>query len=85
MLDLSLMLQDLQSWDVFLVAQTWSHFDLRSPRGKLIASLMAAWADLKGISYASGCAPRSLRLANAACSAGVLARVSRRIDSRPKC
>ena len=38
-------LQDLQAWDVSLVAQTGLQFDLRSAQGKLIASLMAALAE----------------------------------------
>ena len=42
MLDLFHTLQDLQAWDVSLVAQTGLQFDLRSAQGKLIASLMAA-------------------------------------------
>src|SRR5215469_14748885 len=44
MLDLFHTLQDLQAWDVSLVAQTGLQFDLRSAQGKLIASLMAALA-----------------------------------------
>jgi DNA invertase Pin-like site-specific DNA recombinase len=47
MLDLFHTLQDLQSWDVSLVAQTWLQFDLRSAQGKLIASLMAALAEFE--------------------------------------
>ena len=43
MLDLFHTLQDLQAWDVSLVAQ----FDLRSAQGKLIASLMAALAEFE--------------------------------------
>jgi putative DNA-invertase from lambdoid prophage Rac len=45
MLDLLHTLQDLQAWDVSLVAQTGLQFDLRSAQGKLIASLMAALAE----------------------------------------
>ena len=37
MLDLFHTLQDLQAWDVSLVAQTGLQFDLRSAQGKLIA------------------------------------------------
>jgi hypothetical protein len=40
-------LQDLQAWDVSLVAQTGLQFDLRSAQGKLIASLMAALAEFE--------------------------------------
>jgi putative DNA-invertase from lambdoid prophage Rac len=47
MLDLFHTLQDLQSWDVSLVAQTGLQFDLRSAHGKLIASLMAALAEFE--------------------------------------
>jgi hypothetical protein len=48
MLDLFHTLQDLQSWDVSLVAQTGLQFDLRSSaQGKLIASLMAALAEFE--------------------------------------
>jgi putative DNA-invertase from lambdoid prophage Rac len=47
MLDPFHTLQDLQSWDVSLVAQTGSQFDLRSAQGKLIASLMAALAEFE--------------------------------------
>ena len=39
MLDLFHTLQDLQAWNVSLVAQTGLQFDLRSAQGKLIASL----------------------------------------------
>jgi putative DNA-invertase from lambdoid prophage Rac len=47
MLDLFHTLQDLQSWNVSLVAQTGLQFDLRSAQGKLIASLMAALAEFE--------------------------------------
>ena len=47
MLDLFHTLQDLQAWDVSLVAQTGLQFDLRSAQGKLIASLMAALAEFE--------------------------------------
>jgi putative DNA-invertase from lambdoid prophage Rac len=47
MLDLFHTLQDLQSWDVSLVAQTGLQFDLRSAQGKLIASLMAALSEFE--------------------------------------
>ncbi len=47
MLDLFRTLQDLQAWDVSLVAQTGYQFDLRSAQGKLIASLMAALAEFE--------------------------------------
>jgi putative DNA-invertase from lambdoid prophage Rac len=46
-LDLFHTLQDLQSWDVSLVAQTGLQFDLRTAQGKLIASLMAALAEFE--------------------------------------
>src|SRR5262249_54185203 len=47
MLDLLHTLQDLQAWDVSLVAQTRLQVDLRSAQGKLIASLMAALAEFE--------------------------------------
>ena len=47
MLDLFHTLQDLQAWGVSLVAQTGLQFDLRSAQGKLIASLMAAFAEFE--------------------------------------
>jgi DNA invertase Pin-like site-specific DNA recombinase len=48
MLDLFHTLQDMQAWDVSLVAQTGGlQFDLRSAQGKLIASLMAALAEFE--------------------------------------
>jgi putative DNA-invertase from lambdoid prophage Rac len=46
-LDLFHTLQDLQTWDVSLVAQTGVQFDLRTAQGKLIASLMAALAEFE--------------------------------------
>jgi putative DNA-invertase from lambdoid prophage Rac len=55
MLDLFHTLQDLQAWEVSLVAQTGLQFDLRSAQGKLIASLMAALAEFERDSYASVC------------------------------
>ena len=47
MLDLFHTLQDLQAWEVSLVAQTGVQFDLRTAQGKLIASLMAALAEFE--------------------------------------
>ena len=47
MLDLLHTLQDLQAWEVSLVAQTGLQFDLRTAQGKLIASLMAALAEFE--------------------------------------
>jgi DNA invertase Pin-like site-specific DNA recombinase len=47
MLDLFHTLQDLQAWDVSLVAQPGLQFDLRSAQAKLIASLMAALAEFE--------------------------------------
>ncbi len=47
MIDLFHTLQDLQAWDVSLVAQTGLQFDLRTAQGKLIASLMAALAEFE--------------------------------------
>jgi len=47
MLDLLHTLQDLQAWNVSLIAQTGLQLDLRSAQGKLIASLMAALAEFE--------------------------------------
>ena len=47
MLDLFHTLQDLQAWNVSLVAQTGLQFALRSAPGKLIASLMSALAEFE--------------------------------------
>lgn len=38
---------DLQTWNVSLIAQTGLQFDLGTPQGKLIASLMAALAEFE--------------------------------------
>jgi putative DNA-invertase from lambdoid prophage Rac len=46
-LDLFHTLNDLQSWGVSLIAQTGLQFDLGTPQGKLIASLMAALAEFE--------------------------------------
>ncbi|NJN23491.1 MAG: recombinase family protein [Acaryochloridaceae cyanobacterium RL_2_7] len=46
-LDLIQTLQELQSWDVSLIAQTGLQFDLTTPQGKLIAQLMAALAEFE--------------------------------------
>jgi putative DNA-invertase from lambdoid prophage Rac len=40
-------LQDLQAWNVSLISQTGLQFDLSTPQGKLIASLMAALAEFE--------------------------------------
>jgi putative DNA-invertase from lambdoid prophage Rac len=48
MLDLLHTLQDLQAWNVSLIAHTGLQLDLRSAQGKLIASLMAALAEFEG-------------------------------------
>jgi DNA invertase Pin-like site-specific DNA recombinase len=47
MLDLFRTLQDLEAWNVSLVAQTGLQFDLSTAQGKLIASLMAALAEFE--------------------------------------
>lgn len=47
MLDLLHTLQDLQAWNVSLIAQSGLQLDLRSAQGKLIASLMAALAEFE--------------------------------------
>jgi len=45
--DLVQTLYDLQAWNVSLVAQTGLLFDLSTPQGKLIASMMAALAEFE--------------------------------------
>ena len=45
--DLLATLQTLQSWNVSLIAQTGLQFDLSTPQGKLIASMMAALAEFE--------------------------------------
>jgi putative DNA-invertase from lambdoid prophage Rac len=40
-------LQDLQAWNVSLVAQSGLQFDLSTAQGKLIASVMAALAEFE--------------------------------------
>jgi putative DNA-invertase from lambdoid prophage Rac len=46
-IDLIHTLQELQSWDVSLVAQSGFQFDLRTSQGKLIASIMASLAEFE--------------------------------------
>ena len=46
-IDLVHTLQELQAWGVSLIAQTGLQFDLSTPQGKLIASLMAALAEFE--------------------------------------
>jgi DNA invertase Pin-like site-specific DNA recombinase len=46
-MDLVQTLHDLQAWGVSLIAQTGLQFDLSTPQGKLIASLMAALAEFE--------------------------------------
>ncbi len=46
-LDLFHTLNDLQSWGVCLIAQTGLQFDLATPQGKLIATLMAGLAEFE--------------------------------------
>lgn len=46
-LDLVHTLHDLRVWNVSLIAQTGLQFDLTTPQGKLIASLMAALAEFE--------------------------------------
>jgi putative DNA-invertase from lambdoid prophage Rac len=45
--DLVQTLHDLQAWNVFLIAQTGLQFDLSTPQGKVVASLMAALAEFE--------------------------------------
>jgi DNA invertase Pin-like site-specific DNA recombinase len=46
-LDLIQTLQDLSHWGVSLIAQTGTQFDLDTPQGKLIASIMASIAEFE--------------------------------------
>lgn len=46
-LDLFHTLNDLQSWGVSLIAQTGWQFDLSTPQGKLIATMMSALAEFE--------------------------------------
>jgi DNA invertase Pin-like site-specific DNA recombinase len=46
-LDLIHTLQDLSHWGVSLIAQTGTQFDLDTPQGKLIASIMASVAEFE--------------------------------------
>jgi putative DNA-invertase from lambdoid prophage Rac len=48
MLDLAHTREDLQGWNVSLVAQSGLHFDLSTSQGELIASVMAALAQFGG-------------------------------------
>ena len=45
--DLVQTLQDLQAWNVSLIAQTGLQFDLSTSQGKLIASIMASLAEFE--------------------------------------
>jgi len=45
--DLVQTLQDLQAWNVSLIAQTGLQFDLSNSQGKLIASIMASLAEFE--------------------------------------
>lgn len=46
-MDLVQTLHNLQAWNVSLIAQTGLQFDLSTPQGKLIASLMAALSEFE--------------------------------------
>ncbi len=60
--DLMATLGELASWDVSLIAQTGLTFDLSTPQGRLVASLMASLAEFEHTSSSGrGCAPGSLR------------------------
>ena len=59
--DLVQTLQNLQAWNVSLIAQTGLQFDLSTPQGKLIASMMAAWQSSREICFGNGCGPASPR------------------------
>jgi len=45
--DLVQTLHDLDGWNVSLIAQTGLQFDLKTPQGKLFASLMAAMSEFE--------------------------------------
>lgn len=45
--DLMQTLNDLQAWNVSLIAQTGLQFDLGTPSGKLVASMMASLAEFE--------------------------------------
>jgi DNA invertase Pin-like site-specific DNA recombinase len=45
--DIVYTLHNLQTWNVSLIAQTGLQFDLRTPQGKLFASLMAVLAEFE--------------------------------------
>ena len=47
MLDLVKTLGDLEGWGVSLIAQTGLEFDLKTPHGKLVASVMASLAEFE--------------------------------------
>ena len=63
MLDLVRTLQDLQAWDLSLVAQSGLQFDLSTSQGKLIASVMAALAEFERDHYVNVSARESQRRA----------------------
>ncbi len=46
-IDLVQTLHELEAWNVSLIAQTGLQFDLRTPQGKLFASLMAALSEFE--------------------------------------
>lgn len=46
-LDLVQSIHDLQAWQVSLIAQTGLQFDVRTPQGKLVATLMAGLAEFE--------------------------------------
>ena len=86
MLDLFHTLQDLQSWNVSLLAQTGLQCDLRSAQGKLIASLMAALAEFERdlLRKRVRCGIAAAKNA-ASCSVAGRACVSKPIDSHRRC
>ncbi|MGL6281322.1 MAG: recombinase family protein, partial [Microcoleaceae cyanobacterium] len=46
-IDLIHTLNDLHSWDVSLIAITGMQFDLRTPQGKLVATIMSSIAEFE--------------------------------------
>jgi Resolvase, N terminal domain len=58
-IDLVQTLQSLQAWDVSVLAVSGLQFDLSTPHGKMIASVMSALASSSGTLSASASSPAS--------------------------
>ena len=59
-IDLVQTLQSLQAWNVSVLAISGLQFDLSTPHGRMIASVMAALAEFERTSLGSGSNPGSL-------------------------